>query len=540
MASYFALTIIDSSACICLGLTKENKTERQCKNRWPRKTKANVLRELEKLRNIVVWSHSEDNLRSLRILIDGAHCRVHRRNAQNRHRIWLEANSLAYTQDETKSVSVSVSSDVVDGAKHITTVTNNNSVQATWPSVEAGQKVESAVHLVTMALEEYLHIDQHGKPAESEKLVTVEGSQDIEILGITALNRKYSIRDQGHISTLMHKTLDQQDQEDGLVYVLRHKSVSGLFKIGWTKEDKAAKRQEQPGNCYAIDTEVIYESSSSFFAAQRAERLAQDVLTNHNLLVKECKVCGKGHREWFLTTQERVVNTVKTMERLVRLPAYKETDEGWKLTDKADKISNIFFNLDLAAWEAKLVPSRTEPQTKQVPVVLEKETDLSEINTHPDNHSNEFKLNENSQSLSGTSQVRVPGKSKSPGSVIGAVAAHAVNGGEKVVRKLFKSSAKASEGPEACKAPSRRMTVSSIEVQDKEFDGLVTDVLRTLLSDHEQKQFDSRRKKAWEFAASLVASSGNSLMAIGRDIREQYHQERDPGGSAVAQQRPGS
>ena len=155
-------------------------------------------------------------------------------------------------------------------------------------------------------------------------------------LGLATIERKGSLRNHSPIFTELHKPLTPQQQEHGLVYVLEHTDEKGLFKIGWTRAT-AEKSLNQAGNCSASDVDILHQTRSGhFFAASKAEKLAQTVLRHHNLTIKECEKCGGGHRKWFRAPKEMVIETVEIMETFVQLPAYEQKDDGtWKLSDAA-------------------------------------------------------------------------------------------------------------------------------------------------------------------------------------------------------------
>ncbi|KFA66597.1 hypothetical protein S40285_08274 [Stachybotrys chlorohalonatus IBT 40285] len=153
-------------------------------------------------------------------------------------------------------------------------------------------------------------------------------------VGLATLQRRGSLRDDSPIFSEIFKPLTAVQRDVGVVYVLEHMIEKGLFKIGWTRTTQS-KRLNQPDNCFRSTAEVIYESRGGpFFAACKAERLAQAVLRHHNLNIVECEQCGGGHREWFRASRERVLETVQIMETFIRLPAYELTDgDVWKLSD---------------------------------------------------------------------------------------------------------------------------------------------------------------------------------------------------------------
>ncbi|RYP57579.1 hypothetical protein DL770_010632 [Monosporascus sp. CRB-9-2] len=194
-------------------------------------------------------------------------------------------------------------------------------------------QVETVTHSIsTMAItaaSQINVINNHGN-------ANVATAERIIGLGLTSLQRKGSLRNHAPVFSEIHKPLTSLQKEYGIVYVLEHTSKKGLFKIGWTRTT-AKERLNQAGNCNASTAEILHETRGGpFFAASKAEKLAQTVLRHHNLTIAECEQCGGGHREWFRAPKEMVVETVEIMETFVRLPAYESKDgQTWKLSDAA-------------------------------------------------------------------------------------------------------------------------------------------------------------------------------------------------------------
>lgn len=157
-------------------------------------------------------------------------------------------------------------------------------------------------------------------------------------LGLTSLRRNGSIRDDSPIIQKIYKHLGPSEQAEGIVYVLEHEKIEGLFKIGSTART-AKIRWEDHGNCYRVDTKVIHQTAGNPFpGALKAEKLAQAILRHHNLQVRKCIQCGRGHKEWFMAPRDKVCSTVTLMEDFVRLPAYVLQDGAWKLSPDAGEI----------------------------------------------------------------------------------------------------------------------------------------------------------------------------------------------------------
>ncbi|KPM45660.1 hypothetical protein AK830_g952 [Neonectria ditissima] len=198
-------------------------------------------------------------------------------------------------------------------------------------------------------------------------------------MGMAGLARKGSLRDHAPVFSEIYKPLSAVQQERGIVYVLGHRTNQGLFKIGWTRTT-AKKRLNQSGNCYAADAVILHETGDGpFFAAHKAEKLAQTVLRHNNLLIRECVQCGGGHREWFRASRDMVIDTVKLMETFVRIPAYELTDgDVWKLSDAAYMTIKSMCDFSLAKLRSSITT-----------------TDIQTIDEATDDHSTRIKQETN-------------------------------------------------------------------------------------------------------------------------------------------------
>lgn len=141
--------------------------------------------------------------------------------------------------------------------------------------------------------------------------------------------------------------------KEGIVYVLEHNNIPGIFKIGFS-EKSAQQRHGQYGNCYAVDTNVLYKGPGKWFAgARQAERIAHAVLHHKNIQVRDCPHCkgkkmkGKqnndSHKEWFHTSREDALATVEVVEMWLQMPAYIPQGKLYMLSPKAESIFQLIF-----------------------------------------------------------------------------------------------------------------------------------------------------------------------------------------------------
>ncbi|KAI8725278.1 hypothetical protein NCS52_00098500 [Fusarium sp. LHS14.1] len=182
-----------------------------------------------------------------------------------------------------------------------------------------------------------------------------ETTQDVRVVGlglISTLQRKGSLRDDSPVIRELHQHLTPQQLEEGIVYVLEHTRTPSLFKIGWTRTS-VYERLGQPGNCYGKETKVLYETNLGRFAgAAKAERLVQVILRHQNIDVVECEQCGGGHKEWFRSSKDEVLRTVKLMEYFVQLPAYEMCEGEMKLSREANAVVKAMCSFSTARLES--------------------------------------------------------------------------------------------------------------------------------------------------------------------------------------------
>lgn len=160
--------------------------------------------------------------------------------------------------------------------------------------------------------------------SEEEKDIAIEG------LGIIAIRRTLSLRDHSPVFQVINSHPTPAKMEEGVVYILEHKKIPSLFKIGWSSKS-AEERLQQSGNCYGINTKVFYETKR-FVGAPQAEKIAQVILRHVNIRVSECFYCQGGHREWFAAPRKTVHETVMHVEEFLQMPAYTLQDEVYKLS----------------------------------------------------------------------------------------------------------------------------------------------------------------------------------------------------------------
>ncbi|KAF4495225.1 hypothetical protein FAGAP_8638 [Fusarium agapanthi] len=165
------------------------------------------------------------------------------------------------------------------------------------------------------------------------------------------LKRNGTLSEKAAIIRELRKPLTHAQAGEGKVYVLKHKEVKDLFKIGWTATTVNTSLS-RPNNCYGASCESmpVYESPNLFNGAPKAHRLAHLFLRDINLRVKKCKKCGKGHKDWFEGREEVIVGTVKVMEGFLRRPFYELKEKG-ELSDEGKAMVKNMCNVTLESFQ---------------------------------------------------------------------------------------------------------------------------------------------------------------------------------------------
>ncbi|KAL7919265.1 hypothetical protein ACQKWADRAFT_301885 [Trichoderma austrokoningii] len=147
-----------------------------------------------------------------------------------------------------------------------------------------------------------------------------------------------------------HRSINQAikkprpNSQTGILYVLEHTEIPGLFKIGRSRESVEERHRK---NCFRAETTVAHTSSGPFLGHARAERIALTILQHKKLLIARCIHCETAHIEWVLATKNEVLSVVKLAERWLRMPTYAFQDGEYRLTPTAEGIHNELFHFSM-------------------------------------------------------------------------------------------------------------------------------------------------------------------------------------------------
>jgi hypothetical protein len=169
------------------------------------------------------------------------------------------------------------------------------------------------------------------------------GKERFEMLGDVHFPKEGKEYNHGKILQAIKGRLSEKSQA-GILYILKHTQIPGLFKIGRSKLPETVRHNQ---SCYRPETDVLYTTDEPFFGYSRAERIAHAILEHKKLSIMECLRCAKPHREWFLATEKEVLSVVELAERWLKMPAYEVQDGVYKLTPEADGIHEKMFRFSM-------------------------------------------------------------------------------------------------------------------------------------------------------------------------------------------------
>ncbi|KKP03285.1 hypothetical protein THAR02_04618 [Trichoderma harzianum] len=179
-------------------------------------------------------------------------------------------------------------------------------------------------------------------------------SEKLKMLGVAHYPVKGMGYDEKKIHNTIRKPLHPNSMPGGIVYILEHTEISGLFKIGYTKRS-AYQRLKQPGNCYHVKTRPIHETEGGkFIGAHQAERIAHAILDHKRIKIYECTHCAGYHKEWFLVSRKEACSAVKLAEQWLKMPAYAlHQQEGeYELTPNGDTVFQLMFPFSIPKMRA--------------------------------------------------------------------------------------------------------------------------------------------------------------------------------------------
>ncbi|KAL6815657.1 hypothetical protein GGI42DRAFT_312064 [Trichoderma sp. SZMC 28013] len=339
------------SSLICRGF-KKGTTDR-CGNlastASERKGRADLLSEFPPMAKCVDTNSHYD---TMEILITLMYCRYHRDAAGDAFNGWKTQRKIPISPPMTSSGSATPQTSSSESLPDLSRMNLSSAVPAS-----PGHDVP-ALDSITEKIKG-LNIENatQNPQVEAGRCCSDEDEMQIKLLeslGVAHLPDKGEDHIKAKIYDAIRKPLDAKVMSGGILYVLKHAKVPGIFKIGFTKTS-AALRLKQSKNCYKFETSTVHETEGGrFFGARQAEKIAHAILQHKRILFYRCPQCEGYHKEWFLVSEKEAVDVVKLAERWLKMPAYAlHQQEGqYKLTPKGDAIFRLMFPFSISDMNA--------------------------------------------------------------------------------------------------------------------------------------------------------------------------------------------
>jgi hypothetical protein len=326
----------------CRGFKKDSTS--RCGNppgtALERKQLADLLSEFQVMTNDIDTASLYDKMKRF---ITFTHCkRYHREDACKAFDEWEAQSKTAALASLpiTPSRSATPHSDYLESLSGLSSMTSPSDVPDSSEYDEPAldffirEKMESlkvtAAAQNTQAKTDYRRFDEVEAQRETFKR-----------LGVVHLPEKEKEQDNVKIYKTIQSPPSPKRMSGGILYILEHTEISGIFKIGWSSTS-ADMRLKQARNCYTFETKVIYETEGGrFIGAFQAENIAHAILDHKRIYNFECPHCKGHHTEWFLVSREEACSVVKLAERWLKIPAYALQQGKYKLTPGADSILKI-------------------------------------------------------------------------------------------------------------------------------------------------------------------------------------------------------
>lgn len=325
---------------------------------------------LFEFRHMTECGHTDKFYNKIESFVTLTHCSSHRQKANKAFTRWktqYNATAPNLSSDPVKAAASSVKLSVRPSAT--SSATSSSDSLGTWseatiitPSTptspmsdSSGDKSASDLRIEKEMKCLNLEVDapkaarrMSDDPSELKKL-----SDWLKPLGTVSFPNAGKEKDNTKIFNTMKNPLPPASMaKEGIVYIYKHNSLSGIFKIGFSTKS-AEERKNQKGNCYGVDTTVLYESEP-FVGARQAEKIVHTALAKENFHVHDCRLCRgnmrRTHREWFLTSEAQALTKVKGAESWLRLPAYTLAAAKYELTPPGRTIYDRMTGFSISEW----------------------------------------------------------------------------------------------------------------------------------------------------------------------------------------------
>ncbi|KAK1978137.1 hypothetical protein LZ30DRAFT_729823 [Colletotrichum cereale] len=216
--------------------------------------------------------------------------------------------------------------------------------QRMWSTLETSieaERIETSVYVTATTNNTSIKAITANSLSTTNNLVndTIAATERVIGHGLVSLQQNEPQKNHALVLLEMQKPPTPEQAKRGVVYVQEHELGNGLFKIGWM-DGTARDTIGNYDSCNTINADVIYETPSGpFFAASKVKNLAHIALSPYDTRAMRFQQCGPEYDGWLSAPVEMVLETVKTMEAFVQLPAYESKDgQNWELSLAADEI----------------------------------------------------------------------------------------------------------------------------------------------------------------------------------------------------------
>lgn len=298
--------------------------------------------------------------------LTNSHCHPHYKKAVAAFNEWREIHATNFPLSPDQPATISdIHSPKFHGMSATTQRKESLITESTRTESSSGKKFEvhTRVETVTSSIST-IKLDDPCQTSTTDNYGDGDAAKvdHVNEIGLENVHQKGLLFDHFPVFHEIDKPLTSVQMEKGVIYVLEHETKKGMFKMGCTRET-TKETPKQAGDCYAFPSNPIHVTSGGpFFAASKAEKLAQTVLKYHNIAFKECTQCGGAHMDWFDAPREMVLATVKAMENFILLPAYElRDDKVWGLSFAArEAIKNM--------WESSLPQPKSTTDADSIPI----------------------------------------------------------------------------------------------------------------------------------------------------------------------------
>ncbi|KAL9473784.1 hypothetical protein ACSS6W_008164 [Trichoderma asperelloides] len=339
----YPLGFNDSDFDTCRAFTQDNN---RCQNTIAQKNKVYGL--LSQFRAMTKCVDTNDFYEDMKNFISLTHCkRYHRNDALAALNRWKIQRKAAISRSRPISPPRSATS-YNDSFESVCNTSSMGSLSFTSDGLEDDESfVDSYIAEKTKGLK--IAPDTRGTPAQTAE----SGFDEIEAekerfkrLGDVKPPIKGEEHDNKKISQAIKSCLGSDNMDAGSLYVLKHTEISGLFKIGWSR---ASVTQRFKSNCFKNETEPLYATTGrTIIGALQAEKIAHAILSHKKISIVKCRYCDKPHKEWFLASEEEVLDAVTLAEQWLTMPAYALKEGGYALTPQAVDIHGSMFPFSMS------------------------------------------------------------------------------------------------------------------------------------------------------------------------------------------------